>query len=217
MRLLIVEDEGDLADALKRAFVEEGFACDVAGDGEEGLYKASNWEYDAIVLDLMLPRLGGQALLRHLREERPTPVLVLTARDGLGDKVAMLDRGADDYMTKPFELEELLARVRALIRRSARKPRPALDVGEVRIDTVARAVTRAGRPIDLSPKEYALVEYLAMHRGELVTRSRIYEHLWDEAEDTRSNVVDVYISNIRKRLGHGFVRTRRGEGYLVDG
>jgi two-component system OmpR family response regulator len=217
MRVLIVEDETDLAAALRRAFSEEGFACDVASDGEEGLYLARSWEYDAIVLDLMLPRVSGRDLLERLREQRPTPVLVLTARDTLGDKVDLLNGGADDYMTKPFELEELLARVRALIRRAARKPRPALELGDVRIDTVARAVTRAGRPIDLSPKEYALVEYLALHKGELITRSMIYEHLYDESEDTHSNVVDVYVSNIRKRLGREFVRTRRGEGYLIDG
>jgi two-component system OmpR family response regulator len=217
MRVLIVEDELDLADAIRRALVEEGYACDLARDGRDGLRKALECEYDAVVLDLMLPGLAGDGLLRRLRARRPTPVLVLTARDALADRVTLLDAGADDYLPKPFELEELLARLRALIRRAAREPRPALEIGEVRIDTVARAVTRAGEPVVLAPKEYALLEYLALHRGELVTRTRILEHLYDEHDETLSNVVDVYVSNIRKRLGRDFVRTRRGEGYVVDG
>ncbi len=216
MRVLVVEDEEDLAGALKRALAEEGYACDLALDGASGLVQAQSLDYDAIVLDLMLPRLDGRSLLARLREAHATPVLVLTARDAVPDRVALLDAGADDYLVKPFQLDELLARVRALIRRAAREPRPALVLGDVRIDTVSREVTRAGQPVPLSPKEYALVEYLALHRGELVTRNRLYEHLYDEHEESLSNVVEVYISNIRKRLGHGFVRTRRGEGYVVD-
>ncbi len=216
MRVLIVEDEEDLASALEQALAEEGYACDVAHDGEDGLSKAESWEYDAIVLDLMLPGLDGGALLARLRRNKPTPVLVLTARDAVDDKIALLDGGADDYLVKPFELGELLARLRALIRRAAHEGRPTLELGDVCIDTVAREVTRGGRLIALSPKEYSLVEYLALHRGELVTRSMIYEHLYDEHDDSLSNVVDVYISNIRKRLGPRFVRTRRGEGYVVD-
>jgi two-component system OmpR family response regulator len=216
MRVLIVEDEKDLAGALGRALVEEGYACDIAHDGGTGLYKAESWDYDAIVLDLMLPGLDGGALLSRLRASKPTPVLVLTARDAVSTKVALLDAGADDYVSKPFQLEELLARLRALIRRSAREPEPVIEIGPVRIDTVARVVTCAGAQVPLAPKEYALVEYLVRHRGELVTRRRIYEHLYDEHDDSLSNVVDVYISNIRRRLGHGFVRTRRGEGYVVD-
>jgi two-component system OmpR family response regulator len=216
MRVLIVEDEKDLAGALGRALVEEGYACDIAHDGGTGLYKAESWDYDAIVLDLMLPGLDGGALLSRLRASKPTPVLVLTARDAVSTKVALLDAGADDYVSKPFQLEELLARLRALIRRSAREPEPVIEIGSVRIDTVARVVTCAGAQVPLAPKEYALVEYLVRHRGELVTRRRIYEHLYDEHDDSLSNVVDVYISNIRRRLGHGFVRTRRGEGYVVD-
>jgi len=216
MRVLIVEDEKDLASALKQALVEDGYACDVAHDGTTGLYKAESWDYDVIILDLMLPALNGHALLKRLREHRRTPVLVLTARDTVRDKVRLLDTGADDYMVKPFELDELLARVRSLIRRAAHQPQPALLVGDVRIDTVARGVTLSGEPVPLSPKEYALVEFLARRRGQLVTREMIYEHLYDEDEDTLSNVVDVYISNIRKRVGREFVRTRRGEGYIVD-
>ena len=164
----------------------------------------------------MLPRLDGKALLLKLRETKTTPVLVLTARGAIGDKVALLDLGADDYLTKPFALDELLARVRSLIRRGASASKPALDIGLVTIDTVARLVKRAGATIPFSAKEYALIEYLALHRGELVTRTMIFEHLYDENEDSLSNVLDVYISRIRKRLGHDFVRTRRGEGYIID-
>lgn len=216
MRVLIIEDEVDLADALERALTEEGYACDIALDGAVGIHKAESWEYDVVVLDLMLPKLDGSALLRRLRATKTTPVLVLTARGAVGDKVAMLDLGADDYLTKPFVLDELLARVRSLIRRGAKSPRPALDIGDVTIDTVARIVKREGTTIPFSAKEYALVEYLALHRGELITRTMIFEHLYDESEDSLSNVLDVYVSRIRKRLGHDFVRTRRGEGYMID-
>lgn len=216
MRVLLVEDERDLAAALRRALEEESFAVDVAHDGESGLFNAESWAYDAVVLDLMLPRLDGRRLLVRLRETKATPVLVLTARDAPAEKVALLNAGADDYVTKPFELGELVARLRALIRRAAGKPAPVLRVGEVEIDTASRTVRRGGRPVDLTPKEYALAEFLAFHRGELVTRTMIYDHLYDENDDTLSNVVDVYISNLRRKLGRGFVETRRGQGYIVD-
>ncbi|MFN3486301.1 MAG: response regulator transcription factor [Planctomycetota bacterium] len=212
----MVEDEKDLAAALRRALEEESFAVDVAHDGESGLFNAESWAYDAVVLDLMLPRLDGRRLLARLREKKATPVLILTARDAPTEKVALLNAGADDYLTKPFELEELVARLRALIRRAAGKPSPILRVGEVEIDTASRTVRRGGRPVELTPKEYALAEFLAMHRGELVTRSMIYDHLYDENDDTLSNVVDVYVSNLRRKLGRGFVETRRGQGYIVD-
>src|SRR5262245_42714057 len=185
-------------------------------DGETAAFDLESWDYDAVCLDLMLPGCDGRTLLSRLRRSKPTPVLVLTARDALEDKVALLDAGADDYLTKPFELAELIARLRALIRRAANRPEPSIVFGEVLIDTVARTVTRRGRPIALSPKEYAIVEYLARHRGELVTRTMIYGHVYDEREDTLSNVVDVYVSNIRRKLGRDFVTTRRGAGYIVD-
>ncbi len=216
MRVLVVEDERDLAAALRRALEEESFAVDVAHDGESGLFNAESWAYDAVVLDLMLPRLDGRRLLARLRRTKATPVLVLTARDAPAEKVALLNAGADDYVTKPFELGELVARLRALIRRAAGKPAPVLRVGEVEIDTASRAVRRGGRSVGLTPKEYALAEFLALHRGELVTRTMIYDHLYDENDDTLSNVVDVYVSNLRRKLGRGFVETRRGQGYIVD-
>lgn len=216
MRILIVEDEPDLARVLREALEEEGFACDAALDGREAQYRLANTSYDAIVLDLMLPGIDGRTLLARLRARAATPVLVLTARDDVRDKVELINGGADDYMTKPFELSELIARLRALIRRSAHVAVPTLEIGDVRIDTVGRTVTRNGAVVELSPKEYALVEYLAHHRGALVTRTMIYEHIYDDEDESLSNVLDVYVSRIRKRLGTGFVRTRRGEGYIVD-
>ena len=219
MRLLLIEDEGALAQVLRQALEEEGFRVDLAADGEEGLFRAGEVDYDAILLDLMLPGLDGFEVLSRLREpgRRPVPVLVLTARDGVPDRVRGLNLGADDYLVKPFDLEEMLARVRALIRRSADRPSPRLRVGDVTIDTVARTVHRGGASIDLTAKEYALLEYLALHAGEVVTRTRIYEHIYGEEEDTFSNVVDVYVGNLRRKLGPDVIETRRGHGYLIRG
>ncbi len=217
MRVLVVEDEVDLARSLRRALQEDGLAVDLAHDGESGLYQAERVDYDAVLLDLMLPRLDGWELLRRLRKKKSTPVLVLTARDAVVDKVKGLNTGADDYLTKPFELAELIARVRALVRRSAGKPSPVVRLRDLEIDTAARTVRRAGKELDLTPKEYALVELLVLHRGELVTRTMIYEHIYDDADDSLSNVVDVYASNVRRKLGKDFVETRRGEGYIVRG
>jgi two-component system, OmpR family, response regulator len=215
MRVLIVEDEEELAETVRRAFVEDGFSVDVATDGESGLFNARSWNYDAIVLDLMLPRLGGMEVLKKVRSKSTTPVLILTARDGVDDKVQGLNTGADDYLTKPFQLAELIARVRALVRRSAGKPSPVLKVGDLEIDTVARLIRRKGRPVELTPKEFALAEFMALHKGELVTRTMIYDHLYDETDDTLSNVVDVYVSNLRRKLGKDFIETRRHQGYIL--
>jgi two-component system OmpR family response regulator len=215
VRVLVVEDEADLASAVRRALEEEGFSVDVAPDGESGLFNAESWDYDAILLDLMLPRMDGWQVLKRLRAKKKTPVMILTARDAVDDRVRGLDTGADDYLTKPFELSELIARVRALIRRSKEKPSPVLKLGTIEVNTAARTVKKGGRAVELTPKEYALVELLAMHRGELVTRTMIYDHIYDENADTLSNVVDVYVSNLRKKLGKDFVETRRGQGYIV--
>jgi len=215
MRLLIVEDEEELAETVRRAFVEDGFSVDVASDGESGLFNAESWSYDAIVLDLMLPRMGGMEVLKKVRSRSSTPVLLLTARDGVDDKVKGLNTGADDYLTKPFQLTELIARVRALVRRSAGKPSPVLKVADLEIDTVAKVVKRKGKPVELTPKEFALAEFMVLHRGELVTRTMIYDHLYDETDDTLSNVVDVYVSNLRRKLGKTFIETRRHQGYIL--
>jgi two-component system OmpR family response regulator len=216
MRVLVVEDEPDLLRVVAQALREAGYAVDEAVDGEEGLYKASNWEYDALVLDLMLPRLDGWELLRQLRRTRKTPVLILTARDAIADRVRGLDAGADDYLVKPFELIELEARLRALIRRAAGNAVAAIEIGDAVVDTVAREVRRAGQPVGLTAREYALVELLAQHRGQLITRSMMYEHLFDETEDSLSNLIDVHVFNVRKKLGKDFITTRRGQGYLID-
>jgi two-component system OmpR family response regulator len=216
MRILVIEDEPDLRRVVVQALREEGYAVDDAAEGEDGLHKATSWDYDAVVLDLMLPRLDGWEVLRRLRQTRKTPVLILTARDGVADRIRGLDGGADDYLVKPFELNELLARLRALIRRSAGNAVSTINVGDVVIDTAARLVSRAGQPVALTPREYALVELLALHRGRLITRTAIYEHLFDENEDSLSNLVDVHVSNVRKKLGKDFITTRRGQGYVID-
>jgi two-component system OmpR family response regulator len=217
VRILVVEDEPDLAGPLKKALEEEGFACDAAPDGESGLFNAESWNYDAIILDLMVPRLSGWEFLKKLRKIKATPILILTARDGLPDKLRGLNSGADDYLTKPFKLEELLARVKALIRRSSGHPAPVIRLGAVEVDTASRTVRRDGKEVTLAPKEYALVELLALHQGKLVTRTMVYEHIYDETDDSLSNVVDVYVSNIRRKLGSEFVETRRGQGYIARG
>ena len=216
MRVLVVEDEADLLNVLTQALREEGYAVDSAANGEEALFKAQAGHYDAIVLDLMLPVMDGWEVLRKLRKEGHTvPILVLTARDAVHDRVSGLDLGADDYVRKPFELDELLARVRALVRRAAGKADPVIEVGEVKVDTSKRTVFKSGQQIFLTPREYSLVQLLALHRGELVARNMIYEHLFDEEDDSLSNLVDVHISNVRKKLGKDFIVTRRGQGYLV--
>jgi two-component system OmpR family response regulator len=217
MRVLIVEDEPDLTRVLRQALTESGFSVDAAADGEEGLWKAQQTDYDAIVLDLMLPRMQGGEVLRQLRETKITPVLVLTARDAPTDKISHLNLGADDYLTKPFDLDELIARVRALIRRSTNHPSPVLRAGEVELDTAARVVRRQGEHVELAVKEYAILELLMMHHDKLVTRSMIYEHVYGEDDGTLSNVVDVYICNLRKKLGGDLISTRRGEGYIIRG
>jgi two-component system, OmpR family, response regulator len=215
MKVLLVEDEEDLVHVIAVALRESGFAVDVSQDGEEGLAKAQLGDYDAIVLDIMLPRLDGWTVLSRLRQTKSTPVLLLTARDAVADRVEGLNLGADDYLTKPFDLEELIARLRALIRRSAGAPAPIIILGAVEIDTAARTVSRDGEPVELSAKEYALLELLALHRGRLVTRTMIYEHIYGEEDDTLSNVVDVYVSNLRRKLGSEIIETRRGQGYII--
>jgi two-component system OmpR family response regulator len=216
MRLLVVEDEPDLLASLARALREDGYAVDAAEDGEEGLFKAESCGYDAILLDVMLPGIDGWELLRRLRKTKKTPVLMLTARDAVKDRVRGLDTGADDYLVKPFDVDELLARVRALIRRAASQAESKVVVGEITIDMAARRVSRGGEEVPLTAREYALLEYLMLHRGAVVTRTDLYEHLFDERDNTLSNLLDVHVSNIRKKLGHEFISTRRGHGYCIE-
>jgi two-component system OmpR family response regulator len=216
MRLLIVEDEADLRTGLDQALREAGYAVDTAADGREGLYKAESWDYDAIVLDVMLPEMDGWEILERLRKNKKTPVLMLTARDGVSDRVRGLDKGADDYLVKPFNLSELLARVRALIRRSAGAPNPVLTFGEIAIDTGSRSVSVDSEPVTLTAREYALIEFLAFQRGKVVSRSDLYNHLFAEEDDTLSNLLDVHVCNIRKKIGKDFIQTRRGHGYVIE-
>ena len=215
MRLLIIEDDPLLLRSLAAGLREENYAVDTAGDGEAGFFKAREFDYDCIVLDGMLPVFDGWELLRRLRPLKSTPVLMLTARDAVPDRIRGLDAGADDYLTKPFDSEELLARIRALIRRSSGQASSLIEIGAVTIDTAARSVSDAGREIALTAREYGLVEYLALHRGSVVSRSELYEHLFDEDDDTLSNLLDVHVSNIRKKLGPEFITTRRGHGYSI--
>jgi two-component system OmpR family response regulator len=216
MRTLVVEDEPDLLRSLMQALREDGYAVDGAADGEEGLFKAETYDYDVIILDIMLPVLDGWQLLQRLRKCKKTPVLMLTARDGIRDRVRGLDAGADDYLVKPFDVDELLARVRALIRRSLSQATPLLTLGDVVLDTAARKLTRDSQEIPLTAREYALVEFLALHHGKVVTRTMLYEHLFDEDDSSLSNLLDVHVSNIRKKLGHDFISTRRGHGYCIE-
>jgi two-component system OmpR family response regulator len=216
MRLLIVEDEPDLLNGLAKTLRRAGYAVDLAADGEEGLAKAVDTAYDAIVLDVMLPRIDGWELLARLRQKKSTPVLMLTARDRTADRVRGLDLGADDYLVKPFEATELQARLRALIRRAVGRGKPQIEIGDVVIDTRTRLVTRAGEAVTLTAREYAIFEYLALHRGEVVTRSDLYEHLFDENDDTLSNLVDVHVFSLRKKLGRDLIVTRRGQGYCIE-
>lgn len=216
MRVLVVEDEPPLLAVVAQALREAGYAVDEAADGEVGLYKAKAWEYDAIVLDVMMPKRDGWSVLGALRKTHKTPVLMLTARDAVADRVRGLDVGADDYLVKPFDLTELLARVRALIRRSAGQATPVITIGDVAVDTGAKRVLVDGKPVGLTAREYAIVELLALRRGQVVTRTQIYEHIFDEHDDSLSNLVEVHVMNVRKKLGKDFIETRRGQGYVID-
>jgi len=216
MRILVVEDEPGLLRNLAKALREEDYAVDTAETGDDGLFKAETYDYDAVVLDVMLPGMDGWAVLDRLREQKRTPILMLTARDAPTDRVRGLDTGADDYLTKPFDLTELLARLRALIRRAAGQGRSIIKLGEVVVDTRARAVTQAGQTVTLTAREFGILEYLALHRGKVVTRTELYEHLFDETDDTLSNLVDVHVFSIRKKLGAKLIATRRGQGYCIE-
>lgn len=222
MRILIVEDQLPLLKALRQGLEEEGFAVDSATDGEEADVKARTTQYDVILLDIMLPKVDGLTLLKRWRTSgMNTHVLMLTAKGTTGDKITGLDSGADDYLTKPFELDELLARIRALIRRGHQKKDPFIKVHELTINTAARSVTRSGKKIPLTPREYALLEFLAFHAGAVVTRTMIWEHLYDEYDENTSNVVDVYIRYLRNKIDKGFdnplILTKWGEGYMLRG
>lgn len=220
MRVLIVEDDPGTARFISQGLSEAGYAVDAASDGQEGLDYALAAPYDLIVLDILLPRLDGLRLLRELRERGiRTPILVLTARDTIEDRVRGLDSGADDYLIKPFAFSELLARVRALLRRPPLQNDPVLRIDDLEMDTVQREVRRAGRRIDLTPREFSLLEYLMRHPNQVLTRTQIAEHIWNFDFFAESNVVDVYIGYLRRKIDRGFARplihTVRGVGYRI--
>jgi heavy metal response regulator len=220
MRILIVEDEKSLADIIKKGLEEEGYAVDVEYNGEEGLFMAEDEPSDLIILDIMLPIVDGMTILKTIRKAGvKTPVLMLTARDTLMDKVSGLDSGADDYLTKPFLFEELLARIRALLRRDSEIKTSVIEIGDLIIDMATRQVKRGGKEIVLSAREYALLEYMAMNRNKVLSRTSISEHIYDYNFDLDSNVIDVFINRIRNKIDKGFsiklIHTLRGAGYIL--
>jgi two-component system OmpR family response regulator len=220
MRLLVVEDSPKMADLLRRGLTEEGYAVDVAGTGQDAVWLATEIPFDAIVLDVGLPDIDGFEVCRRLRAaERWPPLLMLTARDHVADRVRGLDEGADDYLVKPFAFEELFARLRSLVRRGPRERPPVLRVGDLVLDPAAHAVRRGSRSIELTPKEFALLQYFMRHAGEALTRARLLEHVWDFAFDGDPNVVDVYIGYLRDKIDRPFgrrsIETIRGVGYRL--
>lgn len=220
MRLLVVEDEKKVARFVKKGLEEEGYAVDVAPDGEEGLGMALDGVHDLIILDIHLPRMDGLGVLQELRKKKvTTPVLLLTVRATIEDKVLGLDAGADDYLTKPFAFQELLARVRALLRRRADAEAPVLQVGDLTLDPARRLASRGGEKIDLTPKEFALLAYFMRNSGRVLTRTMISEHVWDYDFDTMTNIIDVYVNYLRKKIEAGrepkLIHTVRGAGYVL--
>lgn len=220
MRILVIEDEKKIADFIKRGLKEEGYAIDTSYDGENGFFLAKTNDYDLILLDLMIPKIDGLTLCKKIKAEKiSTPVIMLTAKSAIKDKVAGLDSGADDYLTKPFAFEELLARIRAVLRKKDVKSLTKLQVDDLILDLVTHKVTRGGREIELTAKEYALLEYLMSNAGAVVTRTMISEHVWDIDFDTFTNVIDVYVNYLRNKIDAGFskklIQTVRGRGYIL--
>ncbi|WP_448585015.1 response regulator transcription factor [Thermaurantiacus sp.] len=218
MRILIIEDEPNLRRQLKRTLEGAGYAVDTAPDGEEGQFLGETETYDAVVLDLGLPEIDGLSVLRSWRAAgQRMPVLVLTARDSWSDKVTGLDAGADDYLSKPFQSEELIARLRALIRRASGNASAELVAGDVRLDTRSGRVTKAGEPVKLTAQEYKLLSYLMHHKGRVVSRTELIEHIYDQDFDRDSNTIEVFVTRIRKKLGPEIISTIRGLGYSLEG
>ncbi|HEV8428258.1 MAG TPA: response regulator transcription factor [Pyrinomonadaceae bacterium] len=221
MRILVVEDEPRMANVIAKGLREQSYAVDVAPDGDAGLYQSAINDYDVIVLDVLLPQRDGYEVCRALRKRgNTTPVLMLTARAAIDDRITGFDAGADDYLTKPFSFRELLARIRALLRRDSQLRPDVLEIGDLVVDAVSHRVSRANRYVQLTAKEYALLEYLARRAGELVSRADIAAHVWDDAFDPFSNAIEVYINRLRKKIdgqyANKLLHTRRGEGYVLE-
>ena len=220
MRILVVEDDKKVAGFIKKGLEEETYAIDVAYDGEDGLHLASEGQYDLIILDIMLPKIDGLEILSQLRDQgRDTPILLLTAKDAVDDRVAGLNKGADDYLTKPFAFSELLARVRVLLRRGKAEVKTTLQISDLTLDLVSHNVNRGGDEIELTGKEYSLLEYFMRNQEKVLTRTMIAEHVWDYNFDTFTNVIDVYINHLRKKIDKGreskLLHTLRGVGYIM--
>jgi len=221
MRILLIEDEPRMADVIARGLREQSYAVDVAQDGEAGLYQSSINDYDLIVLDVLLPRRNGYEVCRELRQRgNPIPILMLTARAAIDDRIAGFDAGADDYLTKPFSFRELLARIRALLRRDSQLRPDTLEIADLTVDSASHRVFRAQHELQLTAKEYALLEYLARRAGQLVSRAEIAAHVWDDSFDPFSNAIEVYVNRLRKKIDEGhrlkLLHTRRGEGYILE-
>ncbi len=221
MRILLVEDDRNVSRNIRRGLLDEGFSVDLATDGQEGFHLAMHEPYDAIILDLMIPYVSGVDVLKDLRAQgRDVPVLILSAKSEVSDRTELLDLGADDYLVKPYRFSELLARLRALIRRSRGRARPVLTLGDLKMDLNARRVNRGGKKIDLSPKEFALLELFLLKRDTVLTRATIAEHVWDRHFDSFSNVIDVYVRYLRAKVDRGFphklIHTVRGVGYVLS-
>jgi two-component system, OmpR family, response regulator len=216
MRILLIEDQAELHRIIREMLEEDGYSVDSANDGNAGLAKAMTYEYDAIVLDLMLPKMDGWEVLDRLRQSKSTPVMILSALDQTSDRCRGLDEGADDYLPKPFSHEELLSRLRALIRRAAGQSKSLLEFAGVKLDTRMKTVTMHGEAISLTTREYNLLEYLALHRGRVIRREELFDHLFDEIDEVSSNSLDVYVSYLRKKLGADLISTRRGFGYVIE-
>jgi two-component system copper resistance phosphate regulon response regulator CusR len=221
MRLLLVEDEEKLVQIISRGLKAEGFAVDIAVDGAQGLEFATTFTYDIIILDIALPGLSGTELLTNIRRRnRAVPILMLTAKDSVTDKVRHIEAGADDYLTKPFAFSELLVRIRALLRRSPVQREDRITIADLEIDRLSRMVKRGGKRVDLSGKEYALLEYLALNNGRVLSRTMILEHVWDQSFEGLTNIVDVYIRQLRTKIDTGsglrLLKTVRGVGYMMN-
>lgn len=221
MRVLVVEDDNRIAGFVAKGLRENSYAVDIASDGDEAVYMASINIYDVFILDVNLPKKGGFEVCRELRENgNKKPILMLTARDAIDDRISGLDLGADDYLIKPFEFKELLARLRALLRRNSEVRSPKIVIADLEIDTISQNVSRGGKQIELTAKEYSLIEFLAVNKGKVVGREEISEHVWDDTFDPFSNLIEVYIKRLRKKLDEGhdiqLIHTRRGSGYILD-